>query len=671
MKNLKLFTLLFFTVSIYAQDIEWEKSYGGNQAEYLFDAIPTADYGFVLAGSSLSKKSGNKAEVGSGDLDFWVWKMDEKGDLDWQKSFGGSGSDMLMSIKNTYDGGFILAGTSNSSIGFDKNDAGFGGNDYWVIKLNAKGKQEWQKTFGGIGQDDLTGICLTADGGFVLGGSSNSTPSDSSSDRMEVEGFGNLELNMKSEDSRGNMDYWIVRLDKKGDVVWQKTYGGQYSDLLRVIEPTKEGGFIVGGYSNSPQSGDKSTGNFGVGGDYWILKLNEKGAIEWQQTIGGDKDDQLFSLQQTYDNGYIVGGNSNSGATNSKQKPNENGTDFWVLKLNNKGFIDWQTTYNYGEVDVLTSLVENADHSFLIGGYSPSPLVPEGGMGNGIVNGMKKRTSKKSAAVEGVDDFIALKISEKGEVLWDRTVGSAGEDILKKVIETRDGGYLMAGTSDPRKQDSSFGGMTGNGIAKKGLNAVSNGEQVAGLKKLNDAMDNKVNGATKDANDIYNKTMNNATSDVKNAIGLKEDSPLKIGGVGSDFLKTTNKGGLPGGVLGGGGAGAGQKPNLPASRDKTTNYGNKDFWVVKLKDKNKKVKAANKVEAIPNPVVNFTNIIVGYEFESGTATLVDMAGHVLQTIPVTSRTTPIDMSSYTEGIYVVNVTTNVSSDGVKIIKRGK
>ena len=84
MKNLKLFTLLFFTVSIYAQDIEWEKSYGGNQAEYLFDAIATADYGFVLAGSSLSKKSGNKAEVGSGDLDFWVWKMDEKGDLDWQ-----------------------------------------------------------------------------------------------------------------------------------------------------------------------------------------------------------------------------------------------------------------------------------------------------------------------------------------------------------------------------------------------------------------------------------------------------------------------------------------------------------------------------------------------------------------------------------------------------------
>ena len=664
MKNLKLFTLLFFTAAIYPQDIEWEKSYGGNQAEYLFDAIPTADYGFVLAGSSLSKKSGNKAEVGSGDLDFWVWKMDDKGDLDWQKSFGGSGSDMLMSIKNTYDGGFILAGTSNSSIGFDKNDAGFGGNDYWVIKLNAKGKQEWQKTFGGIGQDDLTGICLTADGGFVLGGSSNSTPSDSSSDRMEVEGFGNLALNMKSEDSRGNMDYWIVRLDKKGDVVWQKTYGGQYSDLLRVIEPTKEGGFIVGGYSNSPQSGDKSTGNFGVGGDYWILKLNEKGAIEWQQTIGGDKDDQLFSLQQTYDNGYIVGGNSNSGATNSKQKPNENGTDFWVLKLNNKGFIDWQTTYNYGEVDVLTSLVENADHSFLIGGYSPSPLVPEGGMGNGIVNGMKKRTSKKSAAVEGVDDFIALKISEKGEVLWDRTVGSAGVDILKKVIETRDGGYLMAGTSDPRKLKPT---QPSQREGSKKLN-ISNGEQVAGLKKLNDELDNKVNGATKDANDIYNKTMNNATSDVKNAIGMKEDSPLKIGGVSPDFLKTTNKGGLPGGVLGGGGAGAGQKPNLPASRDKTTNYGNKDFWVVKLRDKNKKTVDPKKIEAIPNPIVEYTNIIIGFEYDFGTATVYDISGRQLQHFEIKDRTVPVLFSSYPEGIYIVKVVTNKAEASVKVIK---
>jgi hypothetical protein len=103
-----LLTLLSFCA--YSQDILWEKSYGGKHADYLFDAQPTADYGFILAGSSLSEKTGNKTEAGRGDLDYWVWKMDEKGDLDWQKSFGGSGMDMLHSIKLTNDGGFIFGG---------------------------------------------------------------------------------------------------------------------------------------------------------------------------------------------------------------------------------------------------------------------------------------------------------------------------------------------------------------------------------------------------------------------------------------------------------------------------------------------------------------------------------------------------------------------------------
>jgi len=102
-------------LTVYSQDILWEKSFGGVHAEYLFDAQPTADYGFILAGSSLSDKSGNKEENNQGDLDYWVWKMDENGNLDWQKSFGGNGFDLLQSIKNTRDGGFILAGTSSSS----------------------------------------------------------------------------------------------------------------------------------------------------------------------------------------------------------------------------------------------------------------------------------------------------------------------------------------------------------------------------------------------------------------------------------------------------------------------------------------------------------------------------------------------------------------------------
>lgn len=123
----------------------WEKSYGGRFGDYLFDVQPTSDYGFILAGSSLSNKSGNKEQEGLGDLDYLIWKMDESGATDWQKSFGGSGSDLLKIIKNTSDGGFILGGSSNSPAGFDKKEGNRGGDDYWIIKLDAKGDQMWQR----------------------------------------------------------------------------------------------------------------------------------------------------------------------------------------------------------------------------------------------------------------------------------------------------------------------------------------------------------------------------------------------------------------------------------------------------------------------------------------------------------------------------------------------
>jgi hypothetical protein len=164
-----LFSLLCASSASFAQDILWEKSYGGKHADYLFDAVPTADYGFILAGSSLSVKSGNKTEDNRGDLDYWIWKMDEKGDLDWQKSFGGTGMDMLHSIRLTADGGFILAGTSNSPKGLDKKDDSRGGNDFWIIKLDAGGGEQWQKTIGGAMQDDLVMVSQTRDGGFILG----------------------------------------------------------------------------------------------------------------------------------------------------------------------------------------------------------------------------------------------------------------------------------------------------------------------------------------------------------------------------------------------------------------------------------------------------------------------------------------------------------------------
>lgn len=624
------------TPMVQAQDVQWEHSYGGRQAEYLFDVQPTADYGFILAGSSLSQATGNKTETASGDLDYWIWKMDEHGKEDWQKGFGGSGSDFLQSLRNTPDGGFILAGTSNSPKGLGKSEDSRGGNDYWIIKLNAKGAEEWQKTYGGSGQDDLLSAIPTRDGGYIVGGSSAS----------DVTGD-------KTSKGNGNMDYWILKLDSQGKQEWQKSFGGQYADLLRALSPTADGGYILGGYSNSSQSRDKSSDNFGDGGDYWILKLDSKGDVQWQQTLGGDGDDQLYALQQTHDGGYIVGGNSNSGASGTKGKTSKNGSDFWVLKLDSEGTTVWQQTYDFGNMDILSSIVENQDHSFLIGGHAQTEV-----MG----------TTKKDR--ETINDYIALKISDKGETLWDTSVGSEGEDILRKAIETRDGGYLLAGTSNPEKTD--YTATTDSG-KKDALSGISNGQNLAGVQKVQDGMDAKVNDAATTANGYVKEQAGSITNTVNDAIGQDKDSAMKIGmnGPAGNLLNPGNSNGSSNSgnnSAANGTAGKGVKPGAKSSRKKTMNYGGRDFWVVKLKDKDKKEKPETGIEAFPNPALQFTNVIVGFDFDNGTASVYDLAGRQLQSFKITGRTIPIELGSYPEGIYIVKIATNKGEGSIKIIK---
>ena len=171
-----LLTLILVTTTsiLSAQDVLWEKSLGGIHGDYLFDAQPTADYGFILAGSSLSGKDGNKQEKNEGELDYFIWKMDENGALEWQKNYGGEGSDLLKKILTTRDGGFLLAGTSTSNRSGLKKDDGHGLEDFWVIKLNADGSEQWQKSIGSIGSDELETVIEMDEGGFLLAGNSTS-----------------------------------------------------------------------------------------------------------------------------------------------------------------------------------------------------------------------------------------------------------------------------------------------------------------------------------------------------------------------------------------------------------------------------------------------------------------------------------------------------------------
>ena len=410
-KHLLLLGSLFgFYTLLHSQEIQWQKSLGGAQEEYLYDAIPTLDYGFILAGSSVSSSSGSKELTSYGNLDYWIWKMKENGEMEWEQNLGGSGNDFLRSIRYTSEGGYILGGSSDSPINEVKTDSCRGKQDYWIVKLDASGDTQWQKTLGGNEDDNLEVIRpLSDEKGYILAGTSSSNKSHE-----------------KQEDSRGNTDYWIVKLDHEGEIQWQKTLGGNYTDDVKGLEVlSDEKGYIVYGYSNSEATGDKTTDNKGLG-DVWVIRLTQEGEILWQESLGSKGDDIPTKLHITEDGNYTLLGYTTSG---------NQGTDYWLVEFDDLGNINFEQTYNVGTTDIATGLTKNKDGSYLISGYTRTAYKN--------ANGQDK---------EGIEDYVTLKVDHKGEKQWEKLIGGKGSDRLLNTIQTRDGGYLLSGTSNSKAE---------------------------------------------------------------------------------------------------------------------------------------------------------------------------------------------------------------------------
>ena len=167
-----------------------------------------------------------------------------------------------------------------------------------------------------------------------------------------------------------------ISLSQAPEIEWQNTIGGTFSDILNSIQPTYDGGYILGGRSDSGISGDK-TDNGNGGMDFWVVKLDSLGNIQWQNTIGGNDADYLYSIEQTIDSGYILGGVSNSGISGDKSESNigfPGSTDFWVVKISSAGIIEWENTIGGSAEDKLTFIHQTSENGFIVGGYSNSPI---------------------------------------------------------------------------------------------------------------------------------------------------------------------------------------------------------------------------------------------------------------------------------------------------------
>lgn len=338
-------------------NIQWQNTIGGNGDDQLYSIEQTSDGGYILGGYSDSNISGDKTENRKGLQDYWIVKTDSLGTIQWQNTIGGYDYDYLYSLQQTSDNGYILGGYSQSDISADKTENNIGGWDYWIIKTDSLGNIQWQNTIGGSDNDWLKSILQTSDGNYMLGGVS---VSDISGD--------------KTEDCWGGWDYWIVLVDSAGIIKWQKTIGGSGSDVLNSIQRTVDGGYILGGNSDSNISGNKTENGFG-NYDYWIVKVDSLFNIQWQNTIGGSDQDQLNSIIHSADGSYLFGGYSLSNVSGDKTESNVGLYDYWVLKTDSSGNnIIWQNTLGGNNNDQLFSIFQSVTDDYMLGGFSYSPI---------------------------------------------------------------------------------------------------------------------------------------------------------------------------------------------------------------------------------------------------------------------------------------------------------
>ncbi|QNF33061.1 T9SS type A sorting domain-containing protein [Adhaeribacter swui] len=331
----------------------WEYRYGGTQDDYLNRILRTKDGGYLLAGSSRSGIGGDKTQASRGDRDYWIVKINNAGEKQWDKRFGGSGYDELKKVIQLTTGEFILAGYSNSPASGDKSQGSQGGTDFWLVKVSATGTKIWDKRYGGNLNETLTGIVETADKGYLLGGSSVSGKSGD-----------------KSQVSQGGSDFWLIRVDKNGEKIWDKTYGGGGQDEAYALGRNgKE--FFISGQSDSPAGGDKTRGTQG-GLDFWFLKLTSTGEKVWDKRFGGSQNDELRASIQTQDGGYLLAGKSFSGKSGNKTQESRGDSDYWIVKTDKDGMYQWDKRFGGSGAEELRVVTQTPDGGLLLGGKSDS-----------------------------------------------------------------------------------------------------------------------------------------------------------------------------------------------------------------------------------------------------------------------------------------------------------
>ncbi|MGD8565963.1 MAG: hypothetical protein PVF96_06415 [Candidatus Bathyarchaeota archaeon] len=344
----------------------WNKTYGGVNDDQAYVVIQTCDGGFAIVGFTDS--------FGAGDYDSMLIKVDYLGEVQWNQTYGDTGNDITSTVVQSTDGGYAMLGyTDNPSLGL---------NDFYFVKTDASGNKLWNKTYGGVNHDFGYSIIQTSDGGYALCGSTGSFGSGQDDIWLvKIDALGNMEWNktyggtnnefctsiIQTDDGgyaiagvtrsfgAGAEDFWLVKTDSNGNTQWSRTYGGTAQDNLMDLTQTLDGGYALVGHTQS----------FGFGfWDWWFVKTDSNGNHQWNTTFGGIGDDRLQHLAQTSDLGYILCGYTNShGAGNY---------DYWLIKTNTLGDAQWNKTYGGSSADCAYGIITTNDGGYALIGRTES-----------------------------------------------------------------------------------------------------------------------------------------------------------------------------------------------------------------------------------------------------------------------------------------------------------
>ena len=443
---LTVFLGFIFVAALAAQpSIEWQKCFGGSKSDVPLVFLKLTDGNYIIGGQVLS----NDGDISGlqGPSDIWLAKIDQLGSIIWQHTYGGSSSERPVSIQEATVGGYIMLGVTSSEDG-DVSGYHGGSSDIWVVKMDEDGGIEWQKTYGGTGTDSGSSMLQHINGGYIIGGSTNSTDGDVSN-------------------SKGLHDGWVIRINEAGNILWEHSYGGSGQDFGSIFS-TNGSGYILG-LTTGSYDGDVNFGNHGSG-DVWLAKLTDTGSIAWKRIYGGSGQDNLGMIMQTSDGGYLV--TSYTKSNDFDVSGNHGEADLWVLKLNAIGLVQWKKTLGGSDFDFGGAIFETDEHDFILSCTTGSSD------GDISVN-------------YGSDDAWLIKLSSTGSLLWEKTYGGTYSENGGIILPADDGGlFMLRGTYSNDIDVSGNNGSQDFWLVKFSPELVSSNEPVAAQSGVLDIFPN-------------------------------------------------------------------------------------------------------------------------------------------------------------------------------------